>query len=118
MNRTLTPVELEGVNALLTDVRGRLKDLATGDASLHFAIRRKVYKELVYVERGKPAHRKALKASKRAEQNERCAECGDELLKRGAVLNRLKAEAGYTPENTRLLCAKCDQKIQEERGWK
>jgi len=118
MNRILTALELERVNVLLNDIRDRMKALAPADPSLLFAIRRKIYKELVYDERGKPARRRALKIAKRTEQKGRCAVCEDELLQRGAVLDRYAAEAGYTPENTRLLCPKCDQKIQEERGWK
>jgi hypothetical protein len=118
MNRTLTPFELANANALIEDIRGRLKDLAAGDASLLFAIRRKIYKELAYDERSKPAQRKALKSFKRDEQGGRCARCKKELPQRGAVLDRESAQVGYTRENTRLLCPDCDQAIQEERGWK
>jgi hypothetical protein len=85
MNRTLTPLELASANALLEEIRRRLKDLAGGDASLHFAIRRKVYKELAYDERSKPAHRKVLKAFKREAQGGLCASCKQELPQREAL---------------------------------
>jgi hypothetical protein len=38
-------------------------------------------------------------------------------LSRGAVLDRLEAMLGYTPENTRLLCPKCNARVQEERKY-
>ena len=41
-NRTLSPNELASANALLVEVRARLKSLAGGDSALLFAYRRKV----------------------------------------------------------------------------
>jgi hypothetical protein len=35
-----------------------------------------------------------------------------------AVLDRLTAHEGYTPENTRLICGECDLKIQGDRGYR
>jgi hypothetical protein len=116
-NRNLTPVELLSANALLADIRARMIDLAGGDALLLFAYRRKIAKELVYDERGKPIFRKALKSRKMGEQGEICAVCHNPLPEKYAVLDRLNAHAGYTPENTRLICAECDLKTQAERGY-
>ena len=56
-NRTLSPDELLNANELLEEVRARLTSLAGDDSTLLFAYRRKIYKELTYDERGKPAHR-------------------------------------------------------------
>ena len=64
-NRTLSPDELLNVNAVLDEVRARLKSLSGDDSALLTAYRRKIYKELTYDERGKPTHRKTLKALKR-----------------------------------------------------
>ena len=117
-NRTLSAHELLNANALLDDVRARLKSLAGDDSALLFAYRRKIYKELTYDERGKPTHRKTLKEIKRRQQTGRCAECRGLLPDRYAVLDRLDAQRGYTEGNTRLLCPDCDTRIQTQRGYK
>jgi ribosomal protein L44E len=116
----LTAEELENLFApLLTDVRARLRSLSGDDPSLLFALRRKLYKELSYDERGKPMQRKVLKAVKYTEQGGRCKICGDELEKlgRNAVLDRTEAIRGYVSDNVRLICAACDRKVQAERGF-
>ncbi len=46
---------------LFGDVRGRLESGSAGDAELLWALRRKLAKELGYLERGKPGDWKALK---------------------------------------------------------
>lgn len=104
-------------NPLLDEVRSRLLELSRGDESLMWALRRKLAKELGYDERGKPMHRKLLKAIKRGEQRNKCAQCGCDLPERNAVLDRLEAMKGYTRENTRLICPACDARIQEERKY-
>jgi hypothetical protein len=116
-NRILTTDELANANRLLADIRARLIELAGGDAALLFAYRRKVYKELVYGERGKPMFRKALKARKRKEQGGLCAVCKKPLPKKNAVLDRYSAPDGYTMANTQLICPDCDQRIQTERDF-
>ncbi len=118
-NRQLTPEELLGLaSPLLRSVRERLIELSGGDPELLFALRRKLAKELSYDERGKPLARVKLKIQKRFEQGGCCKECRTPLPERGAVLDRLTAMGGYTPDNTRLLCPACDTKLQQERGYK
>ncbi len=117
-NRNLTSEELAAANRLLDELRRRLADLANGDNRLLFAYRRKIYKELTYDERGKPAHRNQLKAFKRGEQHGLCALCSKPLPEKNAVLDRLDAATGYTPENTRLICELCDRQHQTARGFK
>jgi UTP:GlnB (protein PII) uridylyltransferase len=85
-NRTLSPQELEKANALLQDIRTRLRVLAGEEADLLFAYRRKVAKELVYDERSKPGKRRLLKLSKMIAQKGLCAQCQTKLPKRGAEL--------------------------------
>jgi hypothetical protein len=103
-NRTLEQDELELLfSPLLRDVRERLERLADGDHRLLWALRRKLAKELVYDERGKPMYRRALKKRKRAEQNGCCVLCHETLPERGSVLDRLEAMDGYTDANTRLI---------------
>lgn len=54
-NRQLTPEELRGIaSPLLMSIRESLIKFSGGDAELLFALRRKVAKELMYDERGKP----------------------------------------------------------------
>ena len=117
-NRRLTESELEDLfRPLLDEVRSRLQSLSGGDEALHWALRRKLFKELSYDERGKPQWRRQLKAAKRLEQNGRCAICNQELPDQNAVLDRFEAMSGYTSENTRLLCKDCDYKVQTNRGF-
>jgi hypothetical protein len=118
-NRQLTAEELKAkAYPLLTEVRDRLSKLADGDKDLLWALRRKVYKELMYDERGKPMQRVALKKAKSVEQNGLCALCHKPLPSKYSVLDRLGAMGGYTVENTRVLCPECDTRIQTERGYK
>ncbi len=116
-NRTLSESELASAWALIGHIRERLDALAHDDSDLLFALRRKVYKELTYDERGKPAYRKRLKALKREEQGGRCTLCGEALPQTYCVLDRYNAAAGYTPENTRLLHAQCDADVQSQRKY-
>ncbi|HYY95174.1 MAG TPA: hypothetical protein VE713_11715 [Pyrinomonadaceae bacterium] len=116
-NRQLTSDELVKARALLQEIRNRLDVLSGGDNELLFAYRRKISKELVYDERGKPMKRRALKDQKWKEQRGLCAICGKELPARYTVLDRLNAADGYTPENTRLIHQECDVSQQASRGY-
>ncbi len=117
-NRQLTDNERnELFEPLFRSVCRRLTRLSEGDAELHWALRRKLYKELMHLERGKPMHRRRLKSIKRASQGGKCPQCGGDLPERGSVLDRIEAMKGYTDENTRLLCPICDQQIQVARGF-
>jgi hypothetical protein len=117
-NRQLTPAERETLfTPLIAEVRGRLIELSDGDIDLHWALRRKLAKELTYDERSKPMQRRALKLRKRRDQNDRRLECGEPLPVSGAVLDRLQAMASYTAENTRLICQPCDTRVQRERRY-
>lgn len=118
-NRQLTKVELAELFApLMNQVRLRLAELSQGDAALLWALRRKLFKELMYDERSKPMERRVLKKRKILEQAGKCAACRGELPSRNSVLDRLEAMKGYTPENTRVLCPDCDTNIQMERGYR
>lgn len=117
-NPILDKNQLAKANELLERVRQELQTLAEGDPNLMFAYRRKVAKMLVYDERSGPTERRKLKAAKRLEQSGRCAACTKPLPPSYNVLDRLTAVAGYTPENTRLICESCDRATQVERGYK
>lgn len=117
-NRQLTDDERERLALpLLAEIRRRIVELSAGDTRLAWALRRKIYKELVYDERSKPMTRVKLKKEKRAAQKGTCAACNEPLPAKGAVLDRFEAEGGYTPENTRLICPPCDMRIQAERRY-
>ena len=118
-NRQLSPEELERLfSPLIFEVRQRLTELSQGDKDLLWALRRKLFKELTYDERGKPMLRRRLKELKRVEQDNKCLLCGISLPLRYVVLDRIEAMKGYTSENTRLLCQACDTQVQQERGYK
>ncbi len=116
-NRRLSPTELADATQLLNRIRSDLGCLAATDAALLWALRRKVYKELCYDERGKPAYRRRLKQLKHHDQDGVCAGCRKLLPVRYAILDRLDAMGGYTIENTRLICHDCDIATQEERRY-
>jgi len=106
-NRNLTSNELILANGLLAEIRTRLATLAENDPSLLFAYRRKIAKELVYDERGKPGQRNKVKAIKWGLQSGKCAHCGKDLALKYSELDRKNAEDGYTAENTELVHAEC-----------
>jgi hypothetical protein len=117
-NRNLTADELRDVFIpLLAQVRARLVALTSADSEYHWALRRKLAKELVYDERSKPMQRRALKARKRKAQSGLCAECQVSLPELGAVLDRTRAMDGYTDANTRLICPACDARLQSEKHY-
>jgi ssDNA-binding Zn-finger/Zn-ribbon topoisomerase 1 len=84
---------------------------------LLFALRRKIVKELGYDERSKPMVRRALKRKMHKKQNGICPLCNEALPERYSVLDRFKAVDGYVEANVRLICAECDAKVQNERGY-
>ena len=116
-NRNLNPEELTRANDLLKEIRTHLAELANGDPLLLFAYRRKVFKELVYDERGKPGERRELKALKWGEQKGLCAHCGKELAIKYSELDRKQAVAGYTIANTQLIHSECHQARQAAKGY-
>jgi UTP:GlnB (protein PII) uridylyltransferase len=117
-NRNLSATELENANGLLAEIRERLQTLAGDDATLLFAYRRKIAKELGYDERSKPMVRRRIKALKRRSQNGICPLCREALPEKYVVLDRLDAAAGYTEQNTQLICERCDRDVQARRAFR
>ena len=116
-NRNLTPKELKLANELLKEVRQQLAGLAADDPHLLFAYRRKIVKELIYDERGKPIARAKMKVLKWSQQNATCAHCSEALELKYSELDRRNAIDGYTAENTELVHAKCHQARQAAKGY-
>ncbi len=82
-----------------------------------WAARRKLAKDLTYMERGTPYERRQLQQQKMTDQKGLCAICGKELPERGAELDRQEAYKGYTPENTRLVHHECHVRDQAEKNY-
>lgn len=116
-NRQLLQEELANAWSLIDGIREKLVTLSGGDRELLFAYRRKVYKELVFDERGKPMDRRALKKKKWHEQRGLCAICNKELPRSYTVLDRFMAVDGYTVANTRLIHHACDVDAQRSKGY-
>jgi hypothetical protein len=116
-NPRLTKEQLAIANELLTYIRNRLDGLTGNDREFRFALNRKIAKELIYDERSKPVKRRKLKVEKLREQDGKCAICGSALPVRGPVLDRFSAIDGYTSENTRLICQRCDTAVQTQRKF-
>lgn len=117
-NRNLEVEELKRANSLLKEIRTKIDVLADGDVLLRFAYRRKIYKELIYDERGKPAPRRKIKIQKFDQQHGKCAHCNEDMTIKYSELDRRNAVDGYTVENTELVHAKCHQIRQAEKGYK
>jgi hypothetical protein len=102
---------------LLESVKEKLVQLSGNDPDLLFALRRKLAKELTYLERGGPMLRRKLKASKRIEQNGLCAVCHLPLPEQYAELDRIEAKLGYTAANTRLVHHDCHITQQKQNKY-
>ncbi len=117
-NSQLNQKQLSKANELLNKIRKEINTLTNNNPELIFAFRRKIYKELIYNERGKPMKRKKLKEGLWKKQKGLCSKCKQKLSEKGAVLDRIKAIRGYNEKNVNLICPQCDKKIQEKRGYK
>ena len=80
-------------------IRKEMEKVSGGDLKVLWALRRKIAKELGYLEKGKPADRRNLQDQKYLDQNGLCAICGEQLPQRGGELDRKEAFSGYTSEN-------------------
>jgi hypothetical protein len=116
-NRNLNTEELKLAHLLLEEIRARLTALAGGDTSLLFAFRRKIYKELIYMERGKPMTRRKIKVQKYDQQQGKCAHCRESMTVQYSELDRKNAMDGYTIENTELVRAQCHRARQAAKKY-
>jgi hypothetical protein len=94
-----------------------LAGFAAGDPDVLWALRRKLTKELGYLERSSPQVRTALKQRKMREQNGRCGICRQKLQPSGSHLDRITAFGGYTDENTRLVHPGCHAAAQKRKKY-
>jgi hypothetical protein len=102
---------------LFRSTRDAMDRLSDGDLRLLWALRRKLTKELIYLERGTPQMRNALKRRKMIAQNGVCALCRQKLPPSGSELDRTEAFLGYTDENTRLVHHGCHVADQQRKKY-
>ena len=102
---------------LFERTKNELAVLSGGDARLMWALRRKLAKELVYIERSTPAERNKLKALMWKKQNGNCALCNQAMHQKGSELDRYEAFLGYVESNVRLVHHECHIKDQEGKGY-
>jgi len=117
LNSNLNAEELKLAHRLLDEIRGKLDILAAGDANLLLAYRRTVYKELIYLERGKSMTRRKIKLQKFDQQSGKCAYCSLEMKISYSELDRKNAVEGYTVANTELVHAECHRAQQAAKGY-
>lgn len=117
-NPRLTDTQRDELFLPLFDfVQSELNRLSGGDDALLFALRRKLAKELMYLERSKPAQRKRLKSKMWKKQNGLCALCHQPMDVTGSELDRFKAIDGYTEDNVRLIHHECHIDDQRQKGF-
>lgn len=102
---------------LFAEIVAMITEAADGDDDRLWALRRKIAKELVYLERSRPGDRSRLKKAMRAKQGGLCALCGQELPEKGAELDRRVAKLGYIESNVRLVHHECHISDQAAKGY-
>ena len=102
---------------LFERVQADLQALSGSDAPLMWALRRKLAKELVYLERSTPAARNKLKALMWAKQDGNCALCRQPMPQKGSELDRFEAYLGYVESNVQLVHHECHIKDQASKDY-
>jgi hypothetical protein len=102
---------------LLERVVADLQATSEGDPETLWALRRKLAKELTYMERSTPAARNKLKTLMFKKQNGICALCNKPLVQKGSELDRSNAFYGYVESNVRLVHHECHVADQERKGY-
>lgn len=117
-NPQLTKKQREELFApLFETVKAELEKSAAGDKRLLWALRRKLVKELGYLERGRPADRNKLKAVMWTKQNGICALCDKPMEQKNSELDRYEAFLGYVESNVRLVHHACHIEDQARKGY-
>ena len=104
----LNPQQTADADALFTRLKADLLALSGGDEDLLFNFRRKMYKELMYDERGTPLARQRLKKATWKLQEGKCAVCGKELAFEGSELERIYAPKGFVEGNVKVVHHECN----------
>lgn len=94
-----------------------LQRVSGGNKDVIWALRRKLAKDLTYLERGTPTERKILKAVMWHKQKGKCAICKKRMELRNSELDRKVTVRGYIESNVRLVHHDCHIKDQARRGF-
>jgi hypothetical protein len=94
-----------------------LQRVSGGNSNLLWALRRKLAKELTYLERSTPMERRLLKVLMWAKQDRKCAICKKRLELKNSELDRKVTVRGYTERNVRLVHHDCHIQDQARRGY-
>jgi hypothetical protein len=119
----MTPAELIRAKEILDQARNNIREASASDPLAAFSIRRYVYKNLSYDERGTPASRTKLKLQKLLDQEGKCAytDCPRPSHKMSKAdepeLDRLDPVYGYTIENTVLVHHECHRMSQSKKRF-
>ncbi|UDL95525.1 HNH endonuclease [Lichenihabitans sp. PAMC28606] len=116
-SRKLTKHEAEQADAILERVKADITREAGDDPVLLFALRRRTFIRLMYWERSTPAERRKLQKLKYAEQDSKCAICGEEMEMVGSELDRFDPVLGYNPLNVQLVHHECHVADQADKGY-
>jgi len=122
-NGRMSQPEIEHARDILANVRQQISKAANGNQRLEFAVNRYVYKNLMYSERGTPAHRTKLKLAKLEDQQGKCTYSAcpfpDRPLRKEdePELDRIDAVLGYTSQNTVLVHHECHRLSQKSKGF-
>ena len=84
-----------------------LERASGGDPRILWALRRKLAKELTYLERSTPQKRNILKALKWAAQKGKCTICRKAMPLKNSELDRKDTFLGYVENNVRLVHHEC-----------
>lgn len=102
---------------LFRRVLADLQRASGGKSDLLWALRRKLAKELTYLERSKPSQRKILKALMWGKQRGKCALCKKSMPLKNSELDRKNTVRGYVESNVRLVHHKCHINDQARRRY-
>ena len=117
-NPRLTKEQRDGLFApLFARLKADLVALSAGDDRVLWALRRKLTKELMHLERNTPAARNKLKALMWAKQHGACAICAQPMPQKGSELDRFDAFLGYVESNVRLVHHECHISDQASKGY-
>lgn len=102
---------------LFKRVKQDLQRASAGNKDVLWALRRKLAKELTYLERSTPMERRLLKALMYGKQNGKCAICKKGMERKNSELDRLDTVQGYIENNVRLVHHDCHIQDQAREGY-
>lgn len=102
---------------LLKRVVAELQRVSGNDPRLLWALRRKLAKELTYLERSTPMKRKILKELVWRKQKGKCTICTRKMPLKNSELDRKDTMVGYVESNVRLVHHECHIEDQARKCY-